>query len=40
VRRFGRIDEVPELGAGEGGPSPLQQLCERWMIDDRQPRRR
>jgi CCR4-NOT complex subunit CAF16 len=42
VRCFGRCQDIPELaalvaGAGERGSpaSPLHQLCERWMAEDR-----
>jgi CCR4-NOT complex subunit CAF16 len=47
LRRFGALADVDELkaggaaaatGAASGGPSPLHQLCERWMREDRRSR--
>lgn len=38
VRWAGPLGELPELRAlagGPDGPSPLHQLCERWMREDR-----
>jgi CCR4-NOT complex subunit CAF16 len=47
LRRFGALADVDEMRAGgaaapagvaPGGPSPLHQLCERWMREDRRSR--